>query len=208
MSGQINRGSKLGELIFNLASSDDHKVYVEIGTWNGQGSTLCFRQGLETKNDDWVFFSFESDKHFYDQAVAYHGAVDGRFNLVYGRIIEPEEMMPLGSPIVQKEHTGSHYNLYPRFFNHDYGAYAECENKLGLLEDLNIDVLLLDGGEFSTYAEFNLLKHRTKIIILDDTNELKTKHIHSELLEDDNWECVLESDNRNGYSIHKKKKLR
>lgn len=39
MSGQINRGSQLGELIFNLVKNKDYKKFLEIGTWNGQGST-------------------------------------------------------------------------------------------------------------------------------------------------------------------------
>mgnify|MGYP003125353340 CR=1 FL=1 len=205
MSGQINRGSKLGELIFNFASNTDYKVYVEIGTWNGQGSTLCFRQGLETRDDDWSFFSFESDENFYRQAESFHGKIDAKFNLIYGRIIEPEDMMSLDSPVV-KEHYENHVHesIHTRFFNHDYGAYGKCTNKLHLLEDLEIDVLLLDGGEFSTYAEFEILKDRAKIIILDDTTELKTKHVHAALISDSDWDCLLESSERHGYSMHRR----
>ena len=41
MAGQINRGTELGEMIYNLAQDTQYKNYVEIGTWNGEGSTQC-----------------------------------------------------------------------------------------------------------------------------------------------------------------------
>ena len=113
--------------------------------------------------------------------------------------------MSLDSPVV-KEHYENHVHesIHTRFFNHDYGAYGKCTNKLHLLEDLEIDVLLLDGGEFSTYAEFEILKDRAKIIILDDTTELKTKHVHAALISDSDWDCLLESSERHGYSMHRR----
>ena len=37
----------------------------------------------------------------------------------------------------------------------------------------NIDLLILDGGEYGTNAEFNKLKDISKIIILDDTTTIK-----------------------------------
>lgn len=206
MPGQINMDSNLGNAIYQLAKDETYKNYVEIGTWNGQGSTLCFRRGLEEREKDWKFLSFETDKHFYDQAVAFHGEIDERFKLIYGRIIEIEDIMKLDSNQVKEHfqfhaHADSHHN----WFNHDHQAYTQCENKSNLLDDIDIDVLLLDGGEFSTLAEFNYLKDKTKIIMLDDVRELKTKQIHSILLKDGDWECLADSQERNGYSIHKRK---
>jgi hypothetical protein len=46
------------------------------------------------------------------------------------------------------------------------------------------DVILLDGGEFTTYYEFQLLKNRCKILMLDDINVDKCKLIVSEILAD------------------------
>tara|TARA_B100000929_G_C15479571_1_gene410728 strand:- start:146 stop:784 length:639 start_codon:yes stop_codon:yes gene_type:complete len=207
MPGQINRNSELGEIVYSLATNKQYKNYVEIGTWNGQGSTVCFWDGLSARDDDWLFFSFESDISFYEQAKVFFGEkANAQFNLVYGRIINTEDMMPLDSPIVTAHYENhDHQGIYNRFFKYDVKAYQECDNKLKLLDGLNIDVLLLDGGEFSTFAEFEVLKSRTKIIILDDTKELKTKGVHEYLLNNPDWICKIESDDRNGFSIHEHK---
>jgi len=207
MTGQINRGDHLGDFIYEVASDTKYKNYVEIGTWNGQGSTLCFRQGLETRDDEWSFFSFESDIDFYRQASLFHGETDPRFNLVYGRIINSEDMFQLESDLVKNHYANHvHENIHTRFFNHDLAAYESCDNRFSLIEGLDIDVLLLDGGEFSTYAEFEMLKNATGMIILDDTKELKTKAVREALMSDEEWTCLVDSGSRNGFSIHTNKK--
>ena len=49
--GQVNRGSKLGEIIYNLCLQDDVRNIVEIGTWNGMGSTKCIYDALSEKKE-------------------------------------------------------------------------------------------------------------------------------------------------------------
>jgi len=207
MAGQINRGSEMGEIIYNLAQDTQYKNYVEIGTWNGEGSSFCFWSGLSNRNDQWQFFSFEANRSFYDQAVSFFGdKKDPRFNLIYGRIIDIEDMYDLDSPLVRahfEDHV--HKEIYPRFFYTDLEAFKGCKNQLHILDKIDIDILLLDGGEFSTFAEFNILKSKTKIIILDDTKEFKTKRAYEELLGDPNWNCEIASNTRSGFSVHKKK---
>ena len=207
MPGQINLGSVLGDTIHKLALDEQYLNYVEIGTWNGQGSTFCFWKGLSTRTDNWKFISFEANKNFYDQALNFWGdKPNNQFNLVYGRIIEIEDMWTLETPHV-KENYKNHRNghLSKRFFDSDVEAFKNCNNEVHLLDGMEIDVLLLDGGEFSTFAEFKLLKPKSKIIILDDTLELKTRMAHRELLDDPEWDCIVDSHDRNGFSIHHKK---
>ncbi len=47
MAGQINMDSEFGKIIFEYARNTEYKSYLEIGTWNGEGSTNCFIQGLK-----------------------------------------------------------------------------------------------------------------------------------------------------------------
>ena len=68
MAGQINRGSSAGEAIYTLSSDKNNMVFVETGTWNGQGSTKCFMDALFQRNDDSMLYSIESHKDFYDKA--------------------------------------------------------------------------------------------------------------------------------------------
>lgn len=207
MPGQINLGSVLGDIIHELALDERYLNYVEIGTWNGQGSTLCFWDGLSTRTDNWKFISFEANKNFYDQALNFWGdKPNNQFNLVHGRIIEIEDMWTLETPHVKANYENHvHKSLSKRFFDSDVEAFKSCNNEAHLLENMEIDVLLLDGGEFSTFAEFKLLKPKSKIIILDDTLELKTRMAHRELLDDPEWDCIIDSHDRNGFGIHKKK---
>jgi hypothetical protein len=91
------------------------------------------------------------------------------------------------------------------WLKNDLNDYFLCENILNQIPD-NIDFLLLDGGEFSTYSEWNILKNRSKIIVLDDTLVLKCKKIREELLNDDNYELIIDyPSDRNGFAIFKKK---
>jgi hypothetical protein len=67
------------------------------------------------------------------------------------------------------------------------------------------DVLLLDGGEFTTYYEFQILKNRCKVIMLDDTNADKCKLIVNEIKNDSSWKIIKQNDTRNGFLIAEKK---
>ena len=48
-----------GVKIRNLASMVENKTFLEIGTWNGLGSTKQFVDILNTRNDDYIFYSLE-----------------------------------------------------------------------------------------------------------------------------------------------------
>ena len=204
MSGQINRGSKAGEAIYALSNDKDNMIFVETGTWNGQGSTKCIMDALFKRDDESVLYSIESHRIFYDQARQYWDPIIAMYKreklkLILGRIIEPSEVMTieeveagevqLSHPDWRDWHAGD-----MRYYNE-----AEC---LNVCDDLpeKIDVLLLDGGEFSSYAEYLRLKDRTKIILLDDSNVLKNYKVKKELLSSDKWLLLLDySHERNGF---------
>jgi len=66
------------------------------------------------------------------------------------------------------------------------------------------DVLLLDGGEFTTYYEFQILKSRCKILMLDNINVDKCKLIVEEIKSDKSWKIIKNDNTRNGYLIAEK----
>jgi len=70
-----------------------------------------------------------------------------------------------------------------------------------------IDLLLLDGGEFSTLSEFNKLYSRSKYILLDDTNTTKCNKVSKILIEDNNFELIFDeqTDDRNGFMAFRRK---
>jgi hypothetical protein len=88
---------------------------------------------------------------------------------------------------------------------HEYSENVKnCPNVFTEIP-LEIDLLLLDGGEFSTYSEWLILKDRTKIVCLDDTGELKTKQIYDELLHDDHYILLEDTQDGNGFCVFIKK---
>ena len=66
------------------------------------------------------------------------------------------------------------------------------------------DVILLDGGEFTTYYEFQLLKNRCSLLMLDDINVDKCKRIVEELQNSPQWKIIKQEPLRNGYLIAKR----
>jgi hypothetical protein len=66
---------------------------------------------------------------------------------------------------------------------------------------IKIDLLLLDGADETTDAEFDALHERCKIIALDDTNERKNKR-QVKLLRELGWrEIAHQPDQRNGWAV-------
>ena len=54
-SGQINRGSLLGEHIYKICCQCDIRTIFEIGTWNGLGTTKCIRDAImDSGKEDYI----------------------------------------------------------------------------------------------------------------------------------------------------------
>jgi hypothetical protein len=91
--------------------------------------------------------------------------------------------------------------------NEKYWLLIDKSNSKNLikLDCQEIDVLLIDGSEFSGYLEMILLKDISNYILLDDVNSIKNKYSREYLLKDENFELISEDlSSRNGYSIFKK----
>ena len=202
MSGQINSGDFFGDQIFNLSSVKEFENFVEVGTWNGQGSTKCFMDAILYRNDPSKLYTVEANIEFFEQASKYWQPLVSlnripyeKLEMLYGRVIEAEELIPIDEI---KNH--KIYNKHPwlEWRERNVSEYQMCENITEKLPE-SIDVLLLDGGQFSTLAEWERLKSRTKVILLDDTTTFKTEKIRNELIESDEWVVVFDKLNyRNG----------
>ena len=75
------------------------------------------------------------------------------------------------------------------------------------MKQINIDLLILDGGEYCSYGEFNKLKDIVDFIILDDTNTIKN-YKTAEIIRKspDQYEILADDTNeRNGFMVCRKK---
>ena len=203
--GQINRGSLAGETLFKLAIHPNNKVFVEIGSWNGRGSTKCIMDGLINRGDESYLISIEADKEFFDSAnsfwqkqlFSFSSIIKDKLKLSHGRVIEPTDMLPI-EEIMKSEFA---IEDYKKWYADDIKNMSTAPNLFDSIPD-KIDVLILDGGEFSTYPEYLFLSERSKIIVCDDSSVYKCAQIREELLNDTSYVTIIDEPNhRNGFCV-------
>lgn len=205
MSAQIKRSDKFGHMLYLLSKTPSVKTIVEIGTYTGEGSTKCIIDGLLERSDNYKFITVELDKEIHKIAMSnMKKVIDKHQNIksYNGRIIQYDDIFwfdhstvfndPSKKP-VEIKHALKWYNL--DLLNLKSSPYI-----LDLIPE-KIDLLILDGGEYTTYPEFKVLKDRTKIFALDDTTVLKCNKIRSELINDKLIMIYDDLNNRNGSSI-------
>ena len=66
--GQIDDKTSGGKLIYEFIQKFDIQNVLEIGTWNGLGSTLVIHNALASKGLKFSFMSIETDKIAYNYA--------------------------------------------------------------------------------------------------------------------------------------------
>lgn len=187
-TGQIKIYQRLGYWIQMYAKNTSFERYLEIGSWNGRGSTICFAAGLQDR--DPVTFTFHSleinparvleSQQFWNPFPYVH--------IGYGRILnELPNIRSIHSDIVDdwRLDDETHFNVAPFI---DMSTFAP-------------EVVLLDGGEYLTYFEYKYLKPYAKVFLLDDTNVAKCKRIVEELQADNEWVLVESGNDRNGWAV-------
>lgn len=198
--GQIDR-DEFSEDIQKYASNANNKTFLEIGTWNGLGSTKAFSRGfaLRDNTNDYIFYSLECNKY---------KCADAQ------KLYENNKNMILLNEVVWNEEPADFYEIFPQCkTNATFKQWNDIDiinmklcdvflNRKDLPEIF--DVILLDGGEFTTYYEFQLLKNRCKTLMLDDVNSDKCHLIYKELISDPSWKILKKNNLRNGYLIAEK----
>jgi hypothetical protein len=189
MIGQINLDTEAGEMIKNISARDDVSTITEIGTWNGMGSTKCVLEGIKSSHK--TFFTIECCADEYKLAIQSDPNLPN-VHYILGKIVEENEL--------------DVDNLSPQeqgWLQEDIKAMSEVPNVINKLPQ-KIDFLILDGGEFSTRAEFLKLKDRSKIIFLDDTSYRKNRINVQNLISDESYKPLINSSDRNGWAVFEK----
>ena len=192
--GQMLEHSERGKILIKIIKEIKPKNVVEIGTWKGLGSTKCIIDSIDNGSN---FISIESNYNFHNLAKNNLTNYLDKVNLLYGTIVTDKDVNEFVSDKNLTEEQ-------KKWLSEDLENLSKCENIIESIP-LEIDFLLLDGGEFSTYSEWQILKSRTKMVALDDIRELKTKQIYEELINDDNYELVIETPDGNGFCVFIKK---
>lgn len=199
--GQITKNNIFGQLLYNLSLNKEIKNIVEIGTWTGMGSTKCIIDGLLQRNDDYNFITIELYPNMYNIALKnLEKVLSDKIKIYNGRIIDIND-------IYWFDHSTINFNINEHAKLYYYSDIEYLKTMPNIIKEIpqTIDLLILDGGEYSTYPEYLKLKTRTKIFALDDTKLLKCSKIRYELL-NEKYDVIHDDiNNRNGTSIFRKK---
>ena len=204
--GQINMHSKFGKIIHSIAGIKSFNTFFEVGTWNGEGSTACFMNALIRRNDNSKLYSLELMPEMYNKAKQFwswlpQSRYAHQLKLLNGKVIGKGMMTAdkiQSHPAFPK--IKQHFNLY---YQSDVDFFNNAQNVADQLPDI-IDVVLLDGGEFCSYAEFEYVRDHLnpKVIILDDTNIIKCSMAREELLSSKHWHAYYDDLNdRHGAAV-------
>jgi len=197
--GQIGETGPTGDLLAKwisiLSSDEENKTFLEIGTWNGLGSTKSFIESLQKRTDDYIFYSLECNKEKCEDAK---------------KLYLDNKKIHILNEVIYNKLPSNFYDIYPEARNNEtYKRWTDidvinmqqCNLFLDRKDIPNIfDVLLLDGGVFTTYFEYHVLKNRCKYLLLDDINIAKNKKIVEDIKSNPKMWKILEEDisSRNG----------
>ena len=188
--------AEIGRWILLLSSLTEVEQILEIGTWNGAGSSQLIARGVASnpaKLKTCKVIGLEIDENLSKIAKKNLGKYSF-FTVLRGTIVNEDELDFKDLVGDEKE-----------WINEDIIKMKSCKNILADLP-LFFDLVILDGGEFSTYAEFKKLEHRiTKFLILDDTRTRKSRRILEEIESSNHYEIIFKSAERNGTAVVLKK---
>ena len=196
-TGQITPNNLVGQTLIKYVKENNLKNIVEIGTWNGLGSTRCFLLALQG-NTTTNFFTLETNKEKLE--IAKNNLLSlttEKCNFLWGSVIRSSDIINIQQIFPELLRNSE----FRRWHNLDIQNINLSPNVLDKIP-AEIDFLLLDGGEFTTYYEFVLLFQRcTKFIALDDVNVSKCREIRRILKSNSNWKEIHYINERNGFSL-------
>jgi len=209
--------------LYQLASNIQLKTFLEIGSSSGEGSTRALTEGvLSRESHDLVsLHCLEISEVRYDNLVAAYS------RLAFMKIHRLSSVGLDSFPTVDE--LRDFYRNVPSILNNytfdevvswlkkdiDYltsnllalTGKSETRSLCGIdyVKEISkvsvFDLVVIDGGEFLGWAEYNLLKG-SRFVCLDDINSFKCRWAYDDLLNDPDYDLYAENWNvRNGWAI-------
>jgi hypothetical protein len=197
---EITLADEFGRAIAQTIRACNVQSMIEIGSWDGTGSTTVIMQALEpVAGKRLTCIEANPERH---AALAALTASREWVTTVCSRSVSRDAMTPKTFEDVWR----SPFNRlrYPeqevrRWWN-------EQTDGPGYLESLTsetFDAALIDGCEFSGWDDYRLLRDRVRVLMLDDVfSAYKCAQAHEDLRYRPQWQCIWSSAFvRNGASI-------
>jgi hypothetical protein len=201
---EITLNDEFGRAIAETIRRCRVQSVIEIGSWDGTGSTAVIISALRDAPEPRLT-CVEADIH---RHAALQRVVAGLPWVT--TVCRPSVSRAAMTPQTFEEVWADPYNnlTYPEHMVRQWWdeMIPDRPGERGYLETLTDerwDAALIDGGEFQGYDDFRLLKHRVRVLMLDDVfHAYKCSRAHAELDIDPAWDCLWCSAYvRNGASI-------
>eukprot|EP00823_Brevimastigomonas_motovehiculus_P006266 TRINITY_DN511_c0_g2_i1.p1 TRINITY_DN511_c0_g2~~TRINITY_DN511_c0_g2_i1.p1 ORF type:complete len:347 (+),score=52.50 TRINITY_DN511_c0_g2_i1:67-1107(+) len=175
--GQILQDQPFCQRMYDMGKQSDVNFVLEIGTWFGGGSSLCWARGLkDSGNPSKVLYTIEIFEECWLQARKTLATYPVRC-ILGGTVpiagyLKPEEI---------PKHD-DHYHLY---YERDLKLAAYYEPMLEpLCKNHKFDVVFMDGNEYTGWAEFQIVRDicKPKYLLLHDVGTLKTVNVSAWLV--------------------------
>ena len=213
---EITLSDKFGRTIAWAVKKFRLAINLEIGSWDGTGSTSCFIAGMSRlesaglRNLKLQCVEVNPEKFvLLKQSIRSCGYAEA-FNMssIGRRSFLPESFEEIwDSPYNMHRKEGSYAReLVRSWYLGDVAGLPES----GFLESSFAlplyDSVLIDGSEFTGYSEFRLLQKRSRVFFLDDVHHAyKCNQIYEELKTDPSWLMVAEDPQvRHGFAIFRR----
>ena len=188
-TGQIQLGSKFGGWIWKYAADPRFTRFVEIGAWNGRGSTCCFYDGFRTRSDNVTLQSYEIDPA--------RAAESRNVWTFYPRI---EIIHGHAMPTAKYPSSNEARSMFPTMINEWYETDMKNILESEYVPMKDPQVILLDGGEYVTYSEFLHMMRSTNatVYMLNNTNSSKCPKVVEWFGANAGWTRIAYSDTEGG----------
>ena len=190
-TGQVNEKSVLGKACQDWAKNENYHTYLEVGTWNGLGTTKVIHEALKKRSDSveggYTFYSLECNSEKSEIARMFYRN-EKNVHILNEVLANPSEKeLEEAFPVLKDDPVLHSWSSIDNKNIKTAKLFLERQE----LPEI-FDVVLLDGGEFTTLFDFYAIRNRARVLLLDDTNSLKCSKIAEILREDSDWDIVID----------------
>jgi hypothetical protein len=196
--GQICLGTPFGDWLRRLGADSRFRRFVEIGTWNGRGSTLCLLEGMAQQGRGYhpTLLSVEANEAAAAAArELYQWRAGVPIKVLHGRVAE--RMMEDGEILAHPlfERVRGHHRLHGQAERRDFASAPLLSFSEGA------DVVVLDGGEFSGWADWEAAQRMgARVVCMDDTQVMKNRDTLADAVSK-GWRVLGAGEDRNGWAV-------
>jgi hypothetical protein len=211
---------EFSRILTKLAARPDIKTIIEIGSSSGDGSTKALAEGIKQKAiADSTLFCMEISEPRFEALSSHYKHTE--FVKIYRQssvnLSEFPSSLEVSKFYLTKKTNLNKYRLFrvlqwlyedKNYLKKNQVLLSEKQYGVNGIQKIkqengivDFDLALIDGSEFTGYAELRYLRN-SKIIAIDDVNSFKGWACFHELQQDSRYQLIADHWNvRNGFSV-------